>query len=266
MEKLVLTYFFFFMSYQTLLQRMGWVDVNDYWGALTTLITWVPYLIILPAFLRRNSGVKWYESYWFKLNVYMVVYVFFATYFHTEWFFEPLGMRYHFPSQHWYLDSILCGPDQSTALAHDQRVPLSRYFDTMGFFTMYHSLAIVAIRRVKNLTLGFSVIAQRIAFTLILIAASVFFAWGETYFYIRNMVSTTVWYEDKTAMVSIGTSLYALFFLVSFPNLYQLDETVERKWSIWNCVVQASFVSMVALFLIDLWVMFHGPISGGTLR
>jgi hypothetical protein len=58
------------MSYQTLLQKMGWVDVDDFWGTVMTLITWIPYLVmILPAFLRRNSGIPWYQSYWFKLNV-----------------------------------------------------------------------------------------------------------------------------------------------------------------------------------------------------
>lgn len=259
-EKLFLSYFPFFMGYQALLQGMGWVDVNDFWGVVTTLITWVPYLILLPLILRRNSGIKWYESYWFKVNVYMVVYVFFATYFHSEWFFESLGMRYNFPQQHLMLDSMLCGPDQTTALNEHQRVPLSRYFDTMGFFTVYHSIAIVCIRRIKNVTLGLTPSMQRTGFVIIVAVAAVFFAWAETYFYIQNAVSSTVWYIDKAAMLSVGTGLYALYFLVSFPNLYRLDETVEKKWSIWNCIVQASFVSMATLLLIDLWVMLHGPI------
>jgi cycloeucalenol cycloisomerase len=259
-EKLFLSYFIFFMSYQTLLQKMGWVDVNDFWGTVTTLITWIPYLVILPAFLRRNSGVAWRDSYWFKLNVYMVVYVFFATYFHSEWFFKSLGMRYNFPQQFWTFDSMLCGPDQATARENFQVIPLSRYLDTMGFFTVYHTIAVVAMRRVKNMTMGLSAIGQRAAWVAIVVVASFFFAWAETFFYIRNAVSNTVWYMDKSAMLAVGSGLYGLLFLVSFPNVFRLDETVGQKWTITRTIVEASFVSMVTLFLIDMWVRLHGPI------
>jgi hypothetical protein len=259
-EKLFLTYFFFFMSYQTLLQKMGWVDVDDFWGTVTTLITWIPYLVILPAFLRRKSGIPWYQSYWFKLNVYMMVYVFFSTYFHSEWFFKYLGMRYNFPHQFLDFDSMACGPDQATARENFQAVPLSRYLDTMGFFTVYHTIAIVAMRRVRNMTSSLPAIGQRALWVAIVVVAAVFFAWAETFFYIQNAVSKTVWYVDKSAMLRVGTSLYALYFLVSFPNLFRLDETADQKWTIRRTIVEASFVSMVTLFVIDTWVRIHGPI------
>jgi cycloeucalenol cycloisomerase len=259
-EKLFLTYFVFFMSYQTLLQKMGWVDVGDFWGTVTTLITWIPYLVILPAFLRRNSGIPWYQSYWFKLNVYMMVYVFFSTYFHSEWFFKYLGMRYNFPHQFLDFDSMACGPDQATARENFQAVPLSRYLDTMGFFTVYHTIAIVAMRRVRNMTSSLPAIGQRTLWVAIVVVAAVFFAWAETFFYIQNAVSKTVWYVDKGAMLRVGTSLYALYFLVSFPNLFRLDETADQKWTLRRTIVEASFVSMVTLFVIDTWVRIHGPI------
>ena len=259
-EKLFLTYFFFFMSYQTLLQKMGWVDVGDFWGTVTTLITWIPYLVILPAFLRRKSGIPWYQSYWFKLNVYMMVYVFFSTYFHSEWFFKYLGMRYNFPHQFLDFDSMACGPDQATARESFQAVPLSRYLDTMGFFTVYHTIAIVTMRRVRNMTSSLPAIGQRTLWVAIVVVAAVFFAWAETFFYIQNAVSKTVWYVDKSAMLRVGTSLYALYFLVSFPNLFRLDETADQKWTIRRSIVEASFVSMVTLFVIDTWVRIHGPI------
>jgi cycloeucalenol cycloisomerase len=259
-EKLFLTYFFFFMSYQTLLQKMGWVDVDDFWGTVTTLITWIPYLVILPAFLRRKSGIPWYQSYWFKLNVYMMVYVFFSTYFHSEWFFKYLGMRYNFPHQFLDFDSMACGPDQATARENFQAVPLSRYLDTMGFFTVYHTIAIVAMRRVRNMTSSLPAIGQRTLWVAIVVVAAVFFAWAETFFYIRNAVSSTVWYVDKGAMLRVGTSLYCLYFLVSFPNLFRLDETADQKWTLRRTIVEASFVSMVTLFVIDTWVRVHGPI------
>ena len=259
-EKLFLSYFIFFMAYQTLLQKMGWVDVNDYWGTLTTLITWLPYLVVLPWFLRRNSGVAWYDSYWFKLNVYMVFFVFFASYFHSEWFFAKLGMRYNFPLQDWNLDSMLCGPNQATARAEHQVVPLSRYLDTMGFFITYHSFSVVAMRRMRNLTKPLPVVGQKLAWVFIVAVTAFFFAWAETFGYIQSAVSNTVWYENRSLMLKVGSSLYMLLFLVSFPNVYRLDETLDQKWTIKRCIIEASFVSMVSLFLIDTWVRIYGSI------
>lgn len=55
-------------------------------------------------------------------------------------------------------------------------------------------------------------------------------------------------YINRAAMLTVGTSAYALFFVVSFPNVFWLD----AKWTVWNCVVQASFAAMWALFL-DTW-------------
>jgi cycloeucalenol cycloisomerase len=259
-EKLFLSYLVFFLAWETLLQTKGWVDVDDFWGTVTTLITWVPYLIILPAFLRRNSGIPWYQSYWFKLNVYMVVWVFFASYFHSEWFFKYLGMRYDFPHQFLDFDSMACGPDQATERANFQAVPLSRYLDTMGFFTVYHTYSVVAMRRVKNMTLGLPPLGQKAAWVAIVVVAAFFFAWAETFGYIQAPVNHISWYLNRAAMLSVGSTAYGLLFLVSFPNVFRLDETVDQKWTITRCIVEASFVSMVTLFLIDMWVRFHGPI------
>ncbi len=76
--------------YNGVIQKMGWLDVGNFWHLVQNIGMWVPYCVLLPAWLRRNSGVRWSESYWFKFNLYMFVYVFFATYFHTEYFFSPV--------------------------------------------------------------------------------------------------------------------------------------------------------------------------------
>ena len=54
--------------------------------------------------------------------------MFFATYYHTEYFFELLGLRYRFPFVHAYFDSALVGPDEATA-AMVQQTPLGRVAD-----------------------------------------------------------------------------------------------------------------------------------------
>jgi cycloeucalenol cycloisomerase len=264
-EKLFLPYLFFFFAYEALLQQMGWVNVNDFWGIVTTLIVWLPYLVFLPAFLRRNSGIPWYQSYWFKLNVYMAVLVFLETYFHTIWFFKDLGMRYNFIYQHLNFECLTCnGGNPVASRAADERVPLGIYINTMGFFTVYHTYSVVVLRRIRNLFQGSSLFTRRAAWVLAVIATSIFFAWAETFFYIQGAVSTTVWYINKPEMLKVGTTAYMLYFFVSFPNIFFLDETVDRKWTVWNCVVQASFVAMWALFLIDMWAWIHGPLASAV--
>jgi len=48
--------------------------------------------------------------------------------------------------------------------------------------------------------------------------------------------------------------------VVSFPNVYRLDETIDQKLSIGRCIVEARFVSMWAMFLFDLAVRCFGGI------
>ena len=259
-EKLFLPYLFFFFAYEAFLQKMGWVDVNDFWGIVTTLLVWVPYLIILPAFLRRNSGIPWYASYWFKFNLYIFILVMFETYFHTAWFFKVLGMRYNFQYQHLLVDCLVCNGPPAKPETSFERIPLSIYISTMGFFAVYHTYAQIVLRRFSTAFAGASPAVRRIMWVVAVVAAAGFFAWAETFFYIQGAVSTTVWYINKSLMLKVGTSAYALFFLVSFPNVFWLDETVARKWTLWNCVVQASFAAMWGLLFIDIWSWIHGPL------
>ena len=99
-----------------------------------------------------------------------------------------------------------------------------------------------------------------IAWILIVAAASYFFAYAETFFYIQPAVAATVYYINKDVMLRIGTYCYMLYFLVSFPNVYRLDEPPGEKWSLQRCVIEAGFVSMVTLLLIDLFAWVYGPI------
>ena len=123
-EKLFLGFVPVFFAYNAVIQRMGWLDVGTAWHVAQNLCMWLPYCVLLPAWLRRGSGVPWQRSYWFKFNLYMVVWVFYATYFHTEYFFEVLGLRYRFPGVALVFDSALVGPDEATAASEWKKVPI----------------------------------------------------------------------------------------------------------------------------------------------
>lgn len=257
-EKFFLIFIPVFFVYNGVIQALGWLDVGNFWHIVQNLIMWIPYCLLLPLWLRRDSGV-WHRSYWFKFNLYLAVYVFFATYFHTEYFFDVLGIRYRFPEVTLYLDSYLLGPDEATALAEHKKIPLGMYFNAIAFFIVYHNAAVVCMRRIKSMTLGFAPLARRLAWVVIVALTALFFAWAETFFYITSAATQNVWYENLGAMLRIGSVCYALYFIVSFPNIYRMDEEGDT-WTLSRCVIEAGFVSMLSLFLLDLFGWLHGPI------
>jgi cycloeucalenol cycloisomerase len=260
-EKLFLAFAPVFFAYNALMQGMGWLDAGTFWHVVQNLGMWLPWCVLLPAWLRRGSGVRWRDSYWWKLNVYMAVWVFCATYFHTEYFFVELGLRYRFPSVAWTFDSTLVGPAEATAAAGFQKVPVGMYLNTMAFFIVYHSLAVVCMRRVREATRGLGATARRGAWLAIVVAAALFFAFAETRLYISDAAVANVWYVDVPRMLRFGTFFYALYFIVSFPSVYRLDEEPEApRWTLSRCAIEAAAVSLASLLLLDLWARWIGPI------
>lgn len=260
-EKFFITFVPVFLLYNAGIQKMGWLDVGTGWHVTQNLLMWLPYCFLLPWWLRRESGVPWSESYWFKFNVYMAVWVFWASYFHTEYFFEVLGLRYRFPEVDVYFDSALVGPDEATAAETFQKVPPGMYSNAIAFFIVYHTLAVICMRRVRTMTLTWSIAAQRVTWTVIVLTTALFFAWAETRLYMTDDAAANVWYIDLPRMLKWGSTFYAMYFVVSFPNVYRLDENPkEPRWSISRTVIEASFVGIVSLLLLDLWAQFLGPI------
>jgi cycloeucalenol cycloisomerase len=95
----------------------------------------------------------------------------------------------------------------------------------------------------------------------IVAAAALFFAWAETRLYITDSAEANVWYVDLDRMLRLGSVFYALYFVVSFPNVYRLDEAPDQPpWTLGRTVVEASFVAMTSLLLLDLWARFVGSV------
>ncbi len=253
-EKFFLTYVPVWFVFNIVVQAMGWLDTGNFWNVTQNLLMWFPYCVLLPLWLRRHSGVPWHQSFWFKYNVFIFVWVFFATYFHTEYFFEVLGIRYRFPDVTLYLDSALVGPDESTALATFQKVPPSMYLNATAFFVVYHVTAVIVMRAIRSLTLGWPTLPRQLAWIAIVGTASAFWGWGETAFYFQLAPNdmANVWYEDLPRMLAYGSWYYALYFVVSFPMVYRLDEgRHDEPWSLSRVLIEASAAGMLTLFLID---------------
>jgi cycloeucalenol cycloisomerase len=117
------------------------------------------------------------------------------------------------------------------------------------------------MRRVRATTAGWSAPLRRIAWVAIVGATALFFAWAETFLYITEDAAANVWYVDVPAMLRYGSFFYAIYFIVSFPNIYRLDEDPsEPAWSLSRCVIEASFVGIASLTLLELWAQLVGPI------
>lgn len=260
-EKYFLVFIPIFFAYNALIQKMGWLDIGNFWHITQNLLMWLPYCALLPWWLRRNSGIPWQQSYWFKFNLYMAVFVFYVTYFHTEYFFEVLGMRYRFPKVTLYLDSALLGPNEATAFLQHKKVPLGMYLNSIAFFIVYHTASVVCMRRIRTLTQSAFPAIRHLLWAVTVAATAYFFAWAETFFYITNDAAANVWYIDVPRMLRLGSICYALYFIVSFPNVFRLDEDPGQKpWSLSRIIVEASFVSITVMLLLDIFTWVHGPI------
>jgi cycloeucalenol cycloisomerase len=260
-EKLFLGFIPVWFAFNVVVQAMGWLNTGNFWNITQNLLMWIPYCVLLPAFLRRNSGIPWHQSYWFKFNLFIFVWTFFATYFHTEYFFQVLGMRYRFPEVTLYLDSALCGPDEISALATHQKIPPSMYLNATAFFMVYHASAVVAMRAVRSFTTGLGELAGKFAWAGIVAITAIFWAWGETAFYFQLAPNdgANVWYEDLPKMIAHGSWFYSLYFIVSFPIVYRLDERREaERWPLSRVVIEACAVGMVTLLFIDLATWYVG--------
>lgn len=256
-EKFYLWYIPVFFLISGFTSRSG-LSVSGNWGNLLAgFLVWLPYCVLLPLYLRRHHPLPFWRQWWFKFQLYLMVLIFFLTYFGTEYFFDTLGMRYNYPAVTWYFDSVLLGPDQAAALQEFKRVPIGMYPISVGFFTVYHIGAIVMIRAFRQL--GQRLGARGAGFVLGVIVAALFWAWLETMLFVSQPKGSFAWYEDLNRQLGIGTIFYAMDFLITFPNVYWLDERAShRAWSLYRVMIEATAMCLLVLLAGDLWSLVLG--------
>lgn len=258
-EKFYLAYIPVFFIISGITSRTGLSLAGNWQNLGAGLLVWLPWCVLLPLYLRRNHPLPFWKQWWFKFQLYLAVVIFFLTYFGTEYFFDTLGMRYNYPNVSWYFDSVLLGPDQATALADYKRVPIGMYPISVGFFTVYHIGAIVIMRRIYRLGQAMGVSAGRAAFVIGALVAALFWAWLETVLFVSQPKGSFAWYEDLARQLSIGSLFYAMGFLVTFPNVYWLDERrTHRPWSLYRVCIEATAMCLLVLLAGDLWSMMFG--------
>ncbi len=224
--------------------------------------------IVIPALLHRRTpalaATPWYDSWWFKFNAWIFLFVFVGTYFLTHYFFDILGMRYTFPTQ-WNGGAALVGRTRAD-------IPLFMYPLTQAYFVTYHVVMLVLLRRARGL-LGLplpgrpdmspapSRFVRRLALALVTIALAYGVSWAETYFMASPAIGAYFGYADKARMLTWGSLFYACYFLVSLPLLAGLDEDPGARTPLGRAVLSSLAAGMLVFFVLDLLAHLIGPIA-----
>lgn len=204
----------------------------------------------LVPLLRRGEadrGRPWWDAHWLRFNVWIAVFTWVGSYFITHYFFRVMGMAYAFPVE-WTLDAEI-GGEVGTS-----EVPLFLYPLTHAYFVTYHTVLVVALRKVRAvLTPG----PAGTAVAVFLLSYGVAFA--ETFAMANPLLERWFGYADLGRMLVLGSAGYALMFCVSLPLIARLDE--PRPWPLRRVLIEALGASMAALILLDAWALIIGPIG-----
>jgi len=251
-EKFFLAYSPVWMALMAAVMGFGLTDEIGEWGFMAIGIAVAAPLVVVPALIRdeRPIGRRWYQTYWFKANLYIAIFNVAANYFGSEYFFDILGMVYDYPMIEINLDATLVG-------SGEQRVPVIMYLLTQAYFLTYHTTAVVVLRRIRTSRLPIG----PVLWPLLLVIVAYFWAWIETRAMANPWIESQFYYKDMERMLAYGSLFYALYFVASFPIFYQLDELVNTNWSLTKTTAAALSASMIMLFLLDFAAAIFGPLT-----
>eukprot|EP00899_Mesostigma_viride_P025380 jgi/Mesvir1/6026/Mv00770-RA.1 len=182
------------------------------------------------------------QRWWFKANVWIAIYSFIGNYFWTHYFYQLLGAQYLFPS---YLLN---------------RVPIPLYLLTHAYFCFYHSISNMTLRRLDNTQWVASLPrpARLVVQAVAVVVLSYITAYMETLTIAHFEYYT---FTDKTAMYTVGSLFYAIYFFISFPMFRRMDETATDKWTWTRAACDSLAAGMIVTILLDFWRLFVGPIA-----
>lgn len=164
--------------------------------------------VVAPAFLQppATAALPWWQRYWVKANLWIAIISYVGNYFWTHYFYKLLSATYTFQAH------------------RINDVPIAMFLATHAYFCTYHSLTTIALRRwwtsATYAALPQSWLAPAASAALVFCMA-VFTAFMETF-----TIQAFPYYriEDRAFMYTVGSIVYGIYFIVSFPMYYRLDE------------------------------------------
>jgi len=160
---------------------------------------------------KVHHGMPITEQYWFKANIWIGIFSFVGNYLWTHYFFQVLGATYDFPVK-----------------ITLNRVPVFLYLVTHAYFCFYHTITTITLRTYFNnqTVKSWSRPVHWVVTVLVIFLMSYFTAFMEAF-----TISSVPYYiiEDRMKMYLIGSAFYGIYFYVSFPMYYRLDEYGKKK-------------------------------------
>ena len=251
-EKFFLAYTPVWMALMALMMFTGWVkSFSDGQYLLHGLVVMLPIFIVPLIVHKKFSSTPWQQSYFLKANLYLFIFGFWGNYFGSEYFFDLLGMVYHFPNASTHLDSALLG-------SGEQPVPLIMYMYTHAYFMTYHVTANIVLRRLKFFTDRLTVVASAMAFMLMVFVVGYSWAFLETLAMANPMMAGLFYYEKMDLMLKYGSMIYATYFIASFPIYTFIDEYSDKTWSLLQVAAGALAASVLTQYMLDIAVHWLG--------
>ncbi|EFJ34214.1 hypothetical protein SELMODRAFT_83343 [Selaginella moellendorffii] len=190
--------------------------------------------IVLPFFLKSRLANLWIGIFGFAGN-----------YFLTHYFYTILGANYTFPS--WRLNN-LC-----------YRSPC-----TQPYFLLYHVFSSMTLRRLKaaqakTSSVAFSRLVQFVSTAILAYLTALIEALtiSNLFFIHSDFLSSS---HIFPAFYKVGSLLYALYFIVSYPMFMRIDEDPSDEWSFLRTTGNALAASMLVTILLDFWRLTIGPV------
>jgi cycloeucalenol cycloisomerase len=152
-----------------------------------------------------EAGVALASRYWVRAHAWLAVVVFVGSYFWTHYFYSLLRATYTFRAHR----------------LND--VPLAMYLAAHAYFVLYHAATNMALRRwwTSAFYARLPGAPARAAGTAALVVAM---AWATAFaeaFTIQGFPYYHI--EDRPRMYTVGSVVYGLYFVVTFPMHYELD-------------------------------------------
>ena len=194
-------------------------------------------LLLQPFFYPMPSerNLPYYLRYSFKANVWIAIFSFIGNYWYTHYFYSVLQARYSFKAHR----------------LND--VPIALFFCTHFYFMTYHTFSNLLLRKIE--TRYAAGLLRSAIFWSTVFAFSYFTAFMETL-----TISEFPYYhfppELKRDIYIKGSAFYGIYFIVSFPLFYRVDEKVnaaEHRYphTVFQTVLEAFGGSMIVLCLLD---------------
>ena len=212
--------------------------------------------VVVPYAMAMEAEKPFLERYYVKANAWIAILSYVGNFYWTHHFYNLLGAKYTFDAHR----------------LND--VPISMFLATHAYFCFYHSLTNVCIRRMRRTaTFVRSTESQQLLLNSVFIGA---LAYVTAFMETKTIEGFQYWeFENRDRALVVGSVVYMLYFVVSFPMFLRVDEsgatTSNRRvtrsaskqksgWSMSRVLWDSLGSCMLVTILLDIWRLLIGRV------